>query len=94
MLNHVFWKANLLTYFEHNSFCFLAFQNSEQACCGGEGGGRQGGGGQGGGGVSHISAGIILSASCSLTLFYFMFKVVCLLFQFMVRNLREVSVCT
>ena len=39
-------------------------------CCGGEGGGRQGGGG-----VSHIGAGIILSASCSLALFYFMFKV-------------------
>ena len=82
-----------MTYFGHNSFCFLAFQNSEQTCCGGEGGGRQGGGGQGGG-VSHIGAGIILSASCSLALFYFMFKVVCLLFQFMVRNLREVSVCT
>ena len=63
-------------------------------CCGGEGGGRQGGGRQGGGGVSHIGAGIILSASCSLALFCFMFKVVCLLFQFMVRNLIEVSVCT
>ena len=63
-------------------------------CCGGEGGGRQGGGGQGGGGVSHIGVEIILGASCSLTLFYFMFKVVCLLFQFMVQNLREVSVCT
>ena len=50
-------------------------------CCGGERGGRQGGGGQGGGGVSHIGAGIILSASCSLALFYFMFKVVCLLFS-------------
>ena len=88
-----------MTYFGHNSFCFLAFQNSEQTCCGGEGGGRQGGGRQGGGrqgvgGVSHIGAGIILSASCSLALFYFMFKVVCLLFQFMVWNLREVSVCT
>ena len=47
-----------------------------------------------GGGVSHIGAGIILSASCSLALFCFMFKVVCLLFQFMVRNLTEVSVCT
>ena len=91
-------EGNLLTYFGHNSFCFLAFQNSEQTCCG-EGGGRQGGGGQGGGGqggggVSHTGAGIILSASCSLALFYFMFKVVCLLFQFMVQNLREVSVCT
>ena len=40
-------------------------------CCGGEGGGRQGGGG-----VSHIGAGIILSASCLLALFCFMFKVV------------------
>ena len=49
---------------------------------------------QGGGGVSHIGAGIILSASCSLALFSFIFKVVCLLFQFMVRNLTEVSVCT
>ena len=29
----------LLTYFGHNSFCFLSFQNSEQMCCGGEGGG-------------------------------------------------------
>ena len=58
-------------------------------CCGGEGGGRQGGGG-----VCHIDAGIILSASCSLALFCFMFKVVCLLFQFMVRNLKEASVCT
>ena len=37
--------------------------------------GGQGGGGQGGGGVSHIGAGIILSASCSLTLFCFMFAV-------------------
>ena len=33
------------------------------------------GGGQGGGGVSHIGAGIILSASCSLALFCFMFEV-------------------
>ena len=68
-------------------------------CCsgeggGGQGGGRQGGGRQGGEGVSHIGAGIILSASCSLALFCFMFKVVCLLFQFMVWNLTEVSVCT
>ena len=44
--------------------------------------------------VSHIGAGIILSAFCSFALFCFMFKVVCLLFQFMVRNLTEVSVCT
>ena len=60
-----------MTYFRHNSFCFLAFQNSEQTCCGGEGGG-----GQGGGGVSHIGAGIILSAFCSFALFCFIFKVV------------------
>ena len=76
----------LLTYFGHNSFCFLSFQNSRQTCSGGQGGGRQGGGRQGGGrqgggrqgggGVSHIGAGIILSASCSFALFYFMFKVV------------------
>ena len=45
-------------------------------CCGGEGGGRQGGSGQGGGGVSHVGAGIILSAFCSFALFCFMFKVV------------------
>ena len=63
-------------------------------CCCGEEGGGWGGGGQGGGGVSHIGAGIILSDSCSLALFCFMFKVVCLLFQFMVQNLTEVSVCT
>ena len=44
-------------------------------CCGGEGGGGQRGHGQGGGGVSHIGGGIILSASCSLALFCFMFKV-------------------
>ena len=42
-------------------------------CSGGQGGGRQGDGGQGGGGVSHIGAGIILSASCSLALSCFMF---------------------
>ena len=80
----------LLTYFGHNSFCFLSFQNSRQMCSGGQGGGRQGdgrqgggrqgggrqgGGRQGGGGVSHIGAGIILSASCSLALFCFMFQV-------------------
>ena len=40
-----------------------------------QGGGRQGGGRQRGGGVSHIGAGIILSASCSLALFCFMFEV-------------------
>ena len=65
-----------MTYFGHNSFCFLAFQNSEQTCCGGEGGGRQGGGGQGGGGVSYIGAGITLSAFCSFASFCFIFKVV------------------
>ena len=37
--------------------------------------GDQGGGRQGGGGVSHIGAGIILSASCLLALFCFIFKV-------------------
>ena len=35
----------------------------------------QGGGRQGCGGVSHIGAGTILSASCLLALFCFMFKV-------------------
>ena len=44
-------------------------------CSGDLGGGRQGGGRQGGGGVSHIGAGIILSASCLLALFCFIFKV-------------------
>ena len=39
----------LLTYFGHNSFCFLSFQNSRQICSGGQGGGEQGGGRQGGG---------------------------------------------
>ena len=43
--------------------------------CGGEGGGGEGGGRQRGGGVSHIGAGIIISASWSLTLFCFMFEV-------------------
>ena len=54
----------LLTYFGHNSFCFLSFQNSRQTCCSGEEGGRQRGGGRGE--VGHIGAGIILSASYSL----------------------------
>ena len=54
----------LLTYFGHNSFCFLSFQNSRQTCGSGEGGGRQGDGGQEG--VGHIGARIILSASYSL----------------------------
>ena len=58
-----------------------------------QGGGRQGGGRQGGGGVSHIGAGIILSISClpCLVLFY-VWSWKFLLFQFMVQNLREVSV--
>ena len=60
----------IMTYFRHNSFYF---QNSRQTYSGSQGGGRQGGGGQRGGGVSHISAGIILTASCSLVLFCFMF---------------------
>ena len=38
-----------MTYFRHNSFYFLSFQNSRQMCSGGQGGGRQGHGG-----VSHI----------------------------------------
>ena len=67
-----------MTYFEHNSFFFLSFQNSRQMYSGCQGGGRQGGGRQGGGrqrggGVSHIGTGIILSASCLLALFCFMF---------------------
>ena len=67
-----------MTYFGHNSFYFLSFQNSRQMYSGGQGGGRQGGGRQGGsrqgrGGVSHIGVAIILSASCSLALFCFMF---------------------
>ena len=44
---------------------------------------------RGGGGVSHIGTGIILSASCLFALFCFMFKVVCLLFQFMVREFNR-----
>ena len=64
-----------MTYFGYNSFCFLSFQNSQQTCSGSQGGGGQGGGRQGGGGVSHIGAGIILSASCLLALFCFMFEV-------------------
>ena len=59
-------------------------------CCGGEGGGRQGRWWIGGRGVSHIGAGIKLSASCSLPLFHLKLF---LLFQFMVWNLTEVSVC-
>ena len=66
-----------MTYFGHNSFCFLLFQNSRQICGSGEGGGRKGGGRQGGDGqgrVGHISTGIILSASYllgfDLVLFY------------------------
>ena len=62
-----------MTYLGHNSFYFFSFQNSRQTYSGGQGGSRQGGGRQRGGGVSHISAGIILSASCSLALFCFMF---------------------
>ena len=57
-----------MTYFGHNPFYFLSFQNSRQSYSGGQGGGRQRGGG-----VSHIGAGIILSASCLLALFCFMF---------------------
>ena len=78
MSNHVFWNAKtkaIIDIFWTQSFFFLSFQNSRQMCGAGQGGSRQGGGGQGGGGVSHISAGIILSASCLLALFYFMFEV-------------------
>ena len=78
MSNHVFWNAKtkvIIDIFWTQSFCFLSFQNSRQMCSAGQGGGRQGGGGQGGGGVSHIGAGIILSASCLLALFCFMFEV-------------------
>ena len=63
----------LLTYFGHNSFCFLSFQNSRQMCGSGKGDGRQGDGRQGGGGqggVSHIGAGIISIGSYLLVLFY------------------------
>ena len=64
-------------------------------CCCGEGGGEQGGGGQGGRGVSQIGAGIILSAFCSLACSVLCLKLFLLFqFQFMVRNLRKVSVCT
>ena len=69
----MFWNAkNQGDYdiFQTQFFYFLLFQNSRQMYSGG-----QGGGGQGGGGVSHIGAGIILSASCSLALFCFMFEV-------------------
>ena len=78
MSNHVFWNAKtkaIIDTFRTQILCFLSFQNSRQMCSGGQGGGRQGGGRQGGGGVSHIGAGIILSASCSLALFCFMFQV-------------------
>ena len=64
-----------MTYLGHNSFYFLSFQNSRQTYSCGQGGGRQGGGKQREGGVSHIGAGIILSASCLLALFCFMFEV-------------------
>ena len=58
-------------------------------CCG------EGGGGQGGGGVSQIGAGIILSAFCRLPCSVLCLKLFLLFqFQFMVWNLREVSVCT
>ena len=57
-----------MTYFGHNSFYFLSFQNSRQTYSGGQGGGMQRGGG-----VSDIGGGIILSTSCSLALFCFMF---------------------
>ena len=61
----------LLTYFGHNSLFSFISELIADMCCGGEGGGTHGDGG-----VSHIGAGIILSASWSLALFCFMFKVV------------------
>ena len=73
MSNHMYWNAKtkaIIDIFGHNSFCFISFQNSRQMCSSGQGGSRQGGAG-----VSHIGAGIILSASCSLALFCFMFEV-------------------
>ena len=51
-----------MTYFGHNSFYFLSFQNLRQMHCFGKVGGGEGCGRQGGG-VGHIHAGIILSAS-------------------------------
>ena len=89
----------LLTYFGHNSFCFLSFQNSRQMCSGGQGGGGQGGGRHGGGrqgrwrGKSH---GCWDNIKCFLLTSLFVFyvwskKLKFLLFQFMVWNLREVS---
>ena len=55
-------------------------------CSGGQGGDRQRGGG-----VRHIGPAITLSASCSLAFLCFMFKAECILFQFMVWILREVT---
>ena len=57
-------------YFSDNTILSVFFYFRTQTWSCGEGGGRQGGGG-----VSHIGAWIILSASCSLVLFCFMFKV-------------------
>ena len=92
MSNHVLWNAQtkaIINIFWTQFFLFFFhFRTHSRRVV------FEGGGGQGGGGVSHIGAGIILSASCSFSLFCFMFKVVSLLFQFMVWNLREVSVCT
>ena len=61
-------------------------------CSGGQGGGRQGGGGQRGREGSHIGAGIILNAFAHLPCSVLCLKLKFLLFQFMVWNLREVSV--
>ena len=71
----MFWNArNQGDYdiFQTQFFLLSFIQNSRQMYSGGQGGGRQEGGRQGGRGVSHIGAGIILSASCSLALFCFM----------------------
>ena len=64
----------MLKYFGHNSI-FFDFRTTRRVVVVREVVG-QGGGGQGGGGVTQIGAGIILSASCSLALFCFMFEVV------------------
>ena len=73
----MFWNAQtkaIIDIFQTQFFLF-SFISELMTCGCGQGGGGQGGGRQGGGGVSHIGAGIILSASCLLALFCFMLKV-------------------
>ena len=94
MSNHVLWNAQtkaIINIFRTQFFLFSFISEliADVSCYGKWWVGRWQSGG-----VSQIGAGIILSASCSFALFCFMFKVVCLLFQFMVWNLTEVSVCT